>query len=139
MHLQLLRPLVVIAMSANSDTEMTQTSRSNALHNVSTALSRTDLQGGNAEALYNSIHETLYTLPASTTVWPGRFSEGINCSSIGEEKAYNSRLRKPIAEFTAFMQAQHLQKPFDMNETLAFNKSCGTPASVSEEVQEALQ
>ena len=43
-------------------------------------------------------------------------------STIGEEKDCNTRVLKPRNEFKAFMEAQHLQKPFDLIETVAYNK-----------------
>ena len=47
---------------------------------------RTDFQSGSAEDLYRSITEQLFTLPDTTTVWPGHDYQGRTRSTIGAEK-----------------------------------------------------
>ena len=49
------------------------------------SVGRTDLPGGDAEALAQSIERVLYTLPDDYAVWPGHGPE----TTIGEEKAGN--------------------------------------------------
>ena len=49
------------------------------------SVGRTDLPGGDAETLAQSIERVLYTLPDDYTVWPGHGPE----TTIGEEKAGN--------------------------------------------------
>jgi hydroxyacylglutathione hydrolase len=49
------------------------------------SIGRTDLPGGNHEQLINSIHEKLFTLPDSVTVYPGHGPE----TTIGFEKRTN--------------------------------------------------
>ena len=53
---------------------------------------RTDFQSGSAEALFHSITQVLFALPDDTTVWPGHDYQGRTCSSIGQEKAANTRV-----------------------------------------------
>jgi glyoxylase-like metal-dependent hydrolase (beta-lactamase superfamily II) len=49
------------------------------------SIGRTDLPGGNYEALIESIHKQLFTLPDDVTVYPGHGTE----TSIGFEKVNN--------------------------------------------------
>ena len=49
------------------------------------SIGRTDLPGGNAEALINNIHQKLFTLPDDVTVYPGH---GLT-TTIGFEKVTN--------------------------------------------------
>ena len=46
---------------------------------------RTDFQGGSPAALYASVHERLFALPAETRVFPGHDYNGFNETTIGEE------------------------------------------------------
>ncbi len=59
---------------------------------------RTDFPAGSAEALYDSIHETLYALPEATRVYPGHdyLPDGRALrfvTTIGESKEKNVHLR----------------------------------------------
>ncbi|MDX9701555.1 MAG: MBL fold metallo-hydrolase [Candidatus Auribacterota bacterium] len=49
------------------------------------SVGRTDLPGGNFDAIYTSIKNKLYILPDDTTVYPGHGP----CTTIGEEKSSN--------------------------------------------------
>lgn len=49
------------------------------------SIGRTDLPGGNHQQLLDSIQNNIYTLPASTVVYPGHGPE----TTIGEEKVSN--------------------------------------------------
>ena len=49
------------------------------------SLGRTDFPGGNHAQLIRSVRESLFTLPASTTAYPGHGPE----TTIGDEKAHN--------------------------------------------------
>ena len=49
------------------------------------AIGRTDLAGGNAQVLLNSIREKIFTLPDETVVIPGHEEE----TTVGEEKRIN--------------------------------------------------
>jgi len=51
---------------------------------------RTDLAGGSARQLLQSIREKIYTLPGSTTVWPGHDYGRFPNSTIEREKETNS-------------------------------------------------
>ncbi len=49
------------------------------------SIGRTDLEGGNSQQLYDSIHRKLFVLPEDTRVFPGHMDP----TTIGEEKKYN--------------------------------------------------
>ena len=53
------------------------------------AVGRTDLPGGSAEQLLDSIRKKLYTLPEETRVWPGHDYGPTPYSTIGHEKQEN--------------------------------------------------
>ena len=83
---------------------------------------RTDFQSGSAEALYSSVSERLFTLPTATTVWPAHDYKGRSRSTIGHERAHNSRFaHKTRAEFIALMDALHLPSPRRKDETVPAN------------------
>jgi glyoxylase-like metal-dependent hydrolase (beta-lactamase superfamily II)/rhodanese-related sulfurtransferase len=87
---------------------------------------RTDFQSGSASALYNSITRVLFSLPESTTVWPGHDYQGRHHSSIGKEKAGNARIAgKSEAEFVATMEALNLPRPKRIDEAVPANLSSG--------------
>jgi glyoxylase-like metal-dependent hydrolase (beta-lactamase superfamily II) len=54
------------------------------------SIGRTDLPGGDMEAIVNSIRGKLYTLPDETAVTPGHGEE----TSIAHEKEYNYFVRE---------------------------------------------
>ena len=87
---------------------------------------RTDFQSGNAEAMYHSLTQVLFTLPGATIVWPGHDYQGRTRSTIAVEKAGNSRVAgKTLAEFTAIMAALQLPKPRRIDEAVPANLSSG--------------
>ncbi len=87
---------------------------------------RTDFQSGSAEALWHSITDRLFALPADTTVWPGHDYHGRKHSSIGHEKAHNPRLAgKTQQEFVAIMAGLDLPKPRRIDEAVPANLSSG--------------
>lgn len=53
---------------------------------------RIDMQDGSDYALYNSVQNILFKLPANCIVYPGHDYDGWRESTIGEEKLYNPRL-----------------------------------------------
>src|SRR6202048_3701332 len=54
---------------------------------------RTDFQNGSARAQYASIFGRLLKLPEDTLVYPAHDYKGDTVSTIGEEKAFNPRLK----------------------------------------------
>ncbi len=91
------------------------------------ACGRTDFQQGNANTLYHSITEKLFTLPDDTIVYPGHDYDGFTSSTIGEEKAQNPRLanQKPETDFVEIMDNMDLPKPKRIDVAVPGNLSCG--------------
>lgn len=87
---------------------------------------RTDLQGGDAGRLYNSVTEQLFTLPDETLVYPGHDYRGHSVSTIGEEKRWNPRFaRRNRNEFIKLMDNLNLAFPKKMMEAVPANQNCG--------------
>ncbi len=87
---------------------------------------RTDFQSGSAAALYRSVTEVLFSLPGETVVWPGHDYNGRCSSTIGAEKAGNSRLAgKSLAEFKAIMDQLNLPRPKRFDEAVPANLASG--------------
>jgi glyoxylase-like metal-dependent hydrolase (beta-lactamase superfamily II) len=87
---------------------------------------RTDFQGGDASALYDSIHERLFTLPDETLVYPGHDYRGARVSCIGQEKESNPHLAgRSRQEFIELMSNLGLPRPNMMDEALPANLRCG--------------
>lgn len=92
---------------------------------------RTDFQQGDARQLYRSVHEQLYSLPDTATIYPGHDYKGHRCSTIGEEKRHNPRLRLSVTEdaFVQLMGDLQLAKPRFIDVALPANLACGTKAA----------
>ena len=87
---------------------------------------RTDFQNGDAENLYNSLHNKLLTLPSNTIVFPGHDYNGWTQSSIAEEIANNPRLQiKNKSDFVEHMGNLNLDKPKFMDIAVSANLNCG--------------
>ncbi len=91
------------------------------------ACGRTDFQSGDAEALYNSIHNKLFSLPDETLVYPGHDYEGRFVSSIAQEKTRNPRLGggKGKEEFIEIMNGLDLPYPRKIDFAVPGNMECG--------------
>ena len=61
---------------------------------------RTDLQGGSAATLFDSVRQKLFAMPDDTIVYPGHDYQGRVASTIGEEKRFNERLNLSIDKDT---------------------------------------
>ncbi|MEM7435431.1 MAG: MBL fold metallo-hydrolase [Myxococcota bacterium] len=98
---------------------------------------RTDFQQGNAEQLYRSIHEKIFTLPDDTKLWPGHDYRGLTWTTVAEEKAFNPRVGggKSEAEFVDIMAKLNLPVPKKLHEAVPANLLCGLvpPSSMSGE------
>lgn len=87
---------------------------------------RTDFQGGNADALYDSITRVLFQLADDTIVWPGHDYGGRGRSSIGQERRENPRLvGRTRDEFRALMGQLQLPPPRRMAEAVPANLQMG--------------
>jgi rhodanese-related sulfurtransferase len=76
--------------------------------------------------MYRSITQVLFALPDDTTVWPGHDYHGQTHSTIGAERAGNSRIAgKTLVEFLAIMDALHLPPPKRIDEAVPANLTSG--------------
>jgi glyoxylase-like metal-dependent hydrolase (beta-lactamase superfamily II) len=87
---------------------------------------RTDFQGGDPRASWNSIVNTLFRLPDETTVYPAHDYKGWTASSIGEERQHNPRIaNKTEEEYVDFMHSLVLPNPKMMDVAVPANLACG--------------
>lgn len=90
---------------------------------------RTDFQGGDAAALYASVHEQLFSLPSGTRVFPGHDYKGRTETSIAEEQAHNPRLGggRSLDAFVEIMNGLKLSPPRLLNQAVPANRRMGAP------------
>lgn len=89
---------------------------------------RTDFQNGDPEQLYDSLHNTLLTLPGDTWVYPAHDYKGWTVSTIAEEIRTNPRLEpNNKQEFVDLMNNLNLPNPKMMDVAVPANRSCGKP------------
>ncbi len=87
---------------------------------------RTDFQGGDAGAQYDSITQRLFTLPDETLVYPGHDYQQRWVSSIMQERTTNPRLAgKSREQFVDIMNNLNLPKPRLIDEAVPANRYCG--------------
>ncbi len=88
---------------------------------------RTDFQAGDPKKLYHSINEKIFALPAETIVYPGHDYVGLTSSTVGREKAFNSRLGNNRSEkdFVAIMNGLDLALPKHIDVAVPGNMQCG--------------
>ncbi|WP_340122216.1 MBL fold metallo-hydrolase [Methylobacter svalbardensis] len=87
---------------------------------------RTDFQGGDAGAQYDSITQRLFTLPDETLVYPGHDYQQHWVSSIMQERTTNPRLAgKTREQFIEIMLNLNLPKPRLIDEAVPANRYCG--------------
>lgn len=53
------------------------------------------------------------------------YSQGRHSSTVGEEKAYNPRLTKPVEEFVSIMSNLNLPYPKQIDKAVPANMVCG--------------
>lgn len=87
---------------------------------------RTDFQNGDPYDQYHSLFERILKLPEQTFVFPGHDYKGDTVSTIGEEKAYNPRLRVNSAdEYAEIMNNLNLPNPKMMDVAVPENLRLG--------------
>ena len=100
---------------------------------------RTDFQNGDAETLYRSVTQKLFTLGDGVLVYPGHDYTGRHVSSIAQEKARNPRLGagRTLEEFKQIMGSLNLPYPKFIDYAVPGNKQCGVcPDNLPEQMQE---
>ncbi len=95
---------------------------------------RTDFQGGDAHALYQSVHRQLFTLPPTTLIYPAHDYQGRTASTVNEELRLNPRLGygKTEAGFVEIMKNLQLAYPRQIDVALPRNLHCGTAVQAAE-------
>ena len=99
---------------------------------------RTDFQNGDADALYKSVRQKLFTLPDETLVYPAHDYKDRFVSSIAQEKKRNARLGsdKSLEEFRAIMASLDLPYPKFIDYAVPGNRQCGVcPADLPENLE----
>ncbi len=87
---------------------------------------RTDFQGGDAGALYDSVTQRLFALADETLVYPGHDYQGLTVSTIGEEQRWNPRFAgRSRDSFIELMGNLKLANPKKMMEAVPANQNCG--------------
>lgn len=91
---------------------------------------RTDLQGGSAATLFESVRHTLFALPDDTIVYPGHDYQGRVSSTIGEEKRFNERLNLSIDKdrFIELMNKRKQPRPAKIDIAVPANLRAGRMA-----------
>ncbi len=91
---------------------------------------RTDFQQGSSHALYASVHQQLFTLPAACLLYPAHDYNGLTVTSVEEERRFNPRLGGEVVEedFAGFMQHLGLPHPKQIDLAVPANLRCGEPA-----------
>jgi glyoxylase-like metal-dependent hydrolase (beta-lactamase superfamily II)/rhodanese-related sulfurtransferase len=87
---------------------------------------RTDFQNGDPRMQYESLFGKLLRLPDETLVYPAHDYKGDTVSTIGEEKAFNPRLRVTSAdEYVSLMSKLNLPNPKMMDVAIPANMKVG--------------
>jgi sulfur dioxygenase len=87
---------------------------------------RTDFQNGDPRMQYDSLFGKLLKLPDDTLVFPAHDYKGDTVSTIGEEKAFNPRLRvKSVEEYADLMNNLRLPNPKMMDVAVPANMKVG--------------
>ncbi len=87
---------------------------------------RTDFQNGDPRAQYDSIFNKLLKLADETLVYPAHDYKGDTVSTIGEEKAFNPRLKvKSVDEYVELMNNLKLPNPKMMDVAVPANMQVG--------------
>src|SRR5438132_12246564 len=87
---------------------------------------RTDFQNGDPRAQYDSIFNKLLRLPDETMLFPADDYKRDTVSTVGEEKAFNPRLKvKSIDEYVDLMNNLHLPNPKMMDVAIPANMKVG--------------
>lgn len=87
---------------------------------------RTDFQSGDAGTLYDSLTQKLFALPDDTVVYPAHDYKGRTASTIGFERANNSRVAgRTRTQFIEMMGQLNLPKPKLIDVAVPANQRLG--------------
>jgi sulfur dioxygenase len=90
---------------------------------------RTDFQEGDPAAMYRSVREQIFSLPADCLLYPAHDYRGLTATSVAEERRYNPRLGGDIAvgDFAGYMANLRLAHPKLLDVAVPANLRCGRP------------
>lgn len=100
---------------------------------------RTDFQNGDANTLYQSVTERLFSLPDDYLVYPAHDYHQRRVSTIAQEKDRNPRLgqAKTLDEFKIIMDNLNLPYPKFIDYAVPGNRQCGVcPSDLPEQLEE---
>lgn len=88
---------------------------------------RTDFQNGDADTLYRSVREKLFSLRDEVLVYPAHDYKNRRVSSIAQEKKRNPRLgeERTLEEFRNIMASLNLPYPKFIDYAVPGNRQCG--------------
>lgn len=87
---------------------------------------RTDFQSGDAGTLFDSLTQKLFRLADDTLVYPAHDYKGHTQSTIGHERAHNSRVAgRTRDEFIAMMRTLNLPRPKMIDVAVPANQRLG--------------
>ena len=88
---------------------------------------RTDFQNGDAQALYRSVTQKLFSLHDDTLVYPAHDYQNRRVSTVGQEKARNPRLgqSRDLESFIKLMAELKLPYPKFIGYAVPGNRACG--------------
>lgn len=88
---------------------------------------RTDFQNGDADALYASVREKLFSLPDDCLVYPAHDYNDRRVSSIAQERKRNPRLGadRTLDQFKDIMANLNLPYPKFIDHAVPGNRQCG--------------
>lgn len=97
---------------------------------------RTDFQRGDAYAMYRSVHDQIFTLPANCLLYPAHDYRGLTVSSVEEERRFNPRLGAGIIDedFVGYMRNLGLPHPKQIDVAVPANLKCGRPEGGADDV-----
>lgn len=90
---------------------------------------RTDFQQGNAQTLYRSIKDRIFSLPQECLLYPGHDYAGRTVTTVDEERRWNPRIGGEASEsdFAGYMQNLGLPHPKQIDVAVPANLKCGRP------------
>lgn len=100
---------------------------------------RTDFQNGDADVLYRSVRQKLFSLPDDVLVYPAHDYQGRRVSSIAQEKKRNPRLgqARTLEEFRTIMANLNLPYPTFIDYAVPGNQLCGVcPCDLPESLEQ---
>lgn len=99
---------------------------------------RTDFQNGDAQALYGSVTQKLFSLHEDMLVYPAHDYQNRRVSTVGQEKARNPRLgqSRDLESFLKLMAELKLPYPKFIEYAVPGNRACGVcPPELPEDLQ----